>query len=282
MPFLKPDGSSFTVCTEEVLGLGRSGIVLCCGQHALKIAKARDTSNMTQDKREVQEHMNHVAREILQNEKGAYKRVGKHSGIAEYVELLQDGILLILYGRDSVDHYIALNKELDWWTKRRWILSLIETLAYLHESRILVNDLALRNLMIADDFSLRMIDFSDCAVLPLDTDPSTANVDGITAKTDIFHLGCLIYSVAAWQRYESDFFDLDSRFPPLNDLPAVDHLPCAEILRKCWTGGYSSVVELRTEADTSFIIGLGDISSFWARRCSNFLNSIQSSLPGSL
>ena len=282
MAFVKPDGSIFTLRTEDVVGIGQSGIILRRGQHALKIAKVRDTSNLTQEKREDQDCMSDIAREILQNEKDVYQRVGKYPGIAEYVELLQDGILLVFYSGGNMDRYISRNRELDWWNKKKWIMSIIKTVAYLHESRVLIDDLALRNLVIADDFSLRMIDFGQCVVLPLESDPSAVEVHGLTAKVDIFQLGCLIYSVAAWQRYEAEPLDLDSHLPPLENLPTIDHLPCANMIRKCWSGAYADINELVTEAKRTFPLGSIDISSFWLHRCRMFLNSLQSSLPGGI
>ena len=281
MAFLRPDGSSFTVFTEKVLGLGQSGIVVRRGEHALKIAKIRDTLSMPRDERENEDCMRHVAQEILQNEKRVYERIGNYSGIAECVELLPDGILLVFYGGGDLHEYISRKEELDWWRKKDWILSLIETVAHLHDSRVLIDDLALRNVLVADDFSLKMIDFGQCTILPLDSDPSTASVNDLTVKYDFFHLGCLIYSLAAWQTYDNDFFGSDSEFPPLNDLPPVDHLPCADLIRRCWTGGYSNIHELRSDAHQTFSISSRDIFYFWVRRSKSFLRSMQPYLPGS-
>ena len=282
MAFVKPDGSTFSVLTEDVVGIGQSGIVLRRGGYALKIAKVRNTSDLTNEKYEDQEYMNDVAREILENENAVYQRIGKHPGIADCIAQSQDGILLVLYTGGNLDRYISRNNEPNWWRKKNWILSIIETVSYIHDSRVLIDDLALRNLVIADDFSLRMVDFGQCAVLPTDSDLRTVNLNGLTAKVDIFHLGCLIYSVAAWQRYESDLLDLDPHFPLLEDLPAIHHLPCAKIIRKCWTGGYADIHELRTEVDHHFTIGLGDITAFWMRRLRTFVNSLQPSLPGGI
>ena len=282
MAFVKPDGSIFTVRTEDVLGIGQSGIILRRGEYALKIAKVRDTSGLTQEKRDDQEGLSDIAREILQNEKDVYQRLGRYPGIAECVELLQDGILLVFYSGGNVDHYISRNTELDWWNKKNWIMSIIKTVAYLHESRVLADDLALRNLVIADNFSLRMIDFGQCVILPLESDSSAVEVHGLTAKVDIFKLGCLIYSVAAWQRYETESLDLDPHLPPLENLPAINHLPCANIIRKCWSGSYANIDELVTEANRTFTLGLMDISSFWLHRCRFLLTSLQSSLPGGI
>ena len=282
MTFLKPDGSSFTVCSEDVLGLGQSGIVLRKGDYALKIAKVRDTTTLAEEKREDQEYINDIAREILENEYNVYQRVGKHRGVAECIERSREGILMVFYEGGNLDDYILRTKEPSWGEKRDWILSIIETVAYLHESRVLVDDLALRNFVIAKDFSLRMVDLGQCAILPLDSDVTMANVDGLTAKIDIFHLGCLIFSLAAWQPYEYDGTDLDPQIPPLHDLPEISHLPCADILYKCWTGGYASMNELRAEADQQLTIGPVDILSLWLRRCGIIFTSLKLSLPGSM
>ena len=155
-------------------------------------------------------------------------------------------------------------------------------MAHLHQSRVLVDDLALRNVVIAHDFTLKLIDFGQSVVLPMDTELSRINVDGLTAKFDIFRLGCLIYSVAAWHQFENDSFSLESRFPSLDKLPAIDHLRCAVIIHKCWTGRYADMEELRTEATQKLAIGVGDIISLWFRRFRTLLISLQSSLPESL
>ena len=59
MAFLKPDESSVTVSTEDVIGLGQSGNVLRRGKHALKIANIRDISHLVhQQRREDQNYLN--------------------------------------------------------------------------------------------------------------------------------------------------------------------------------------------------------------------------------
>ena len=246
--YTRPDGSSFTVFSDDVIGLGQSGIVLRRGEHALKIPKARDVSNMAEERQDEQQYLSEIAREVLDNEIKVYQRIGKHSGVAECVELSRDGIWLIFYEGGNLDSYIGQNEEPEWCDKRQWILSAIETVAHLHDLRILIDDLALRNFVIAGDSSLKMIDFGQCALLPFDIDLSTVNVHGLTAKYDIFHLGCIIYSLAAWRQFEYEAFDLDSHFPPLDELPATDHLPCAEIIKACWTGAYANMNELEVEA----------------------------------
>lgn len=77
MTFPEPDGSSFTVYTEQELGLGQSGIVIRRGEYTLKFAKIRDTLCMPPEQHDVEEYMSHIVKKILQNEKRVYEGVGK-------------------------------------------------------------------------------------------------------------------------------------------------------------------------------------------------------------
>ncbi|KAL1954089.1 hypothetical protein VTO42DRAFT_1777 [Malbranchea cinnamomea] len=120
-----------------------------------------------------------------------------------------------------------------------WILSAIKAVHHLHHTaKVLVFDIAPRNFLLADDLSLRMIDFGQAAVFPLDTDITTACDNGLTALVDIVHLGCTIHSIASWQLYEFNLMDCDYKLPRLEDLPKVDDCFCGDIIKKCWLGKY--------------------------------------------
>ena len=90
MAFLRCDASAFALHSEHVLGLGRRGIVLRRGDYALKIAKVRDASGLSDEQREQQEYLNHISPKILQNEKDIYYRIGRHWTIADCVDISRD------------------------------------------------------------------------------------------------------------------------------------------------------------------------------------------------
>ena len=244
MSFLKPDGTCFHYYSETFLGTGTNSIVLRCGPHALKIPKVRDTATMSEEYREDEECINTVNCEILELEKAVYLRVGRCAGVAECIKISKDGILLALYERGDLERYIKDEVEVGRSQKAGWILSIIKTILHFHDAKVLVDDMALRNILIADDLSLKLIDFGHCALFPVDTDINAVSDNGLSAQTNIFHLGCIIYSIVAWKRYECDLFLRGWIRPLLNELPEVKQLFCGDIIQKCWSAEYTSMEQL--------------------------------------
>lgn len=160
-----------------------------------------------------------------------------------------EGILLVCYKKGDLERYITEEKEVDNSVKTTWILSAISTVYHLHHvSRVLVYGIALRNFLLTDDLStLKMIDFGQASIFPPNTDITTASNDGTTTQVDIFHLGCVIYSIS-WQSYHNDLAHHDWVPPPVEDLPKLDGLgPWGEIIKKCWCCQYRSSKELHDE-----------------------------------
>ncbi|KAL8671373.1 MAG: hypothetical protein Q9168_004121 [Polycauliona sp. 1 TL-2023] len=244
MSFLKPDGTSFHFYTEIFLGTGSYSIVLRSGPYALKIPKVRPVAAMSGRDREYLECDNEDSRAMLEAEKAVYLRVGRCDGIAECINISHDGILLALYQHGDLQSYVESKPDVDRSRKAQWMLSIIKTLRHFHDAKVLLDDLALRNILVADDLSFKLIDFGQCALFPLDVDINVVNDHGTTAQADIFHLGCLIYSIASWGRYECDLFRCNWVRPPLSDLPELENLFCADIIRNCWSAGYSSMEQL--------------------------------------
>ena len=149
-----------------------------------------------------EEYVNEINREMLESEKAVSTRVGRCDGIAECIDISKDGILLALFERGDLESYVESEVEVDRSRKARWILSIIKTILHFHNAKVLVDDMALRNILIADDLSLKMIDFGQCPLFPMDADINAVSDNGLTAQADIFHLGCVIYSIVTWKRYE--------------------------------------------------------------------------------
>ena len=243
MAFLKPDGNPFDFNFEGYVGTGTTGLVLYEGAYARKIPKIRNTSKLSGKEREDQEYVNDTNREVLEHEIAAYRRVGKCRGIAQCVRLSREGIVLEYLSRGDLDTYLEREPEPEQSLKAQWILSVIETVSHFHRSRILIDDIALRNLLIANDMSVKMIDFGQCSIFPENIDISTADENGMTVQADLFHLGCVIYSISAWKKFECNLFDRDYLRPPLQELPELDRLLCGKMIRNCWTGQYQSMEE---------------------------------------
>lgn len=112
-----------------------------------------------------------------------------------------------------------------------------------HHARMLLFDIALRNFVIAEDGTLRAIDFAQSAVLPMETDMPQANADGLTVKVGIIHLGSVIYSLAIWSRREMDC-DHEEQWPSLQGFFDTTGIPWAFLIRGCWERRFVSVDHL--------------------------------------
>lgn len=115
-----------------------------------------------------------------------------------------------------------------------------------HKQRVLVFDIALRNFLLTEDFDLRMIDFANSALLELDADVSKADVDGGTAKVDIFHLSNVIHSILTWRVF-SCRCEEEAEWPSLDQMPDLSGVSCGQVIRDSWLMKYGSVQELALE-----------------------------------
>jgi serine/threonine protein kinase len=124
-----------------------------------------------------------------------------------------------------------------------WILQATNIIARCHQKRILVFDIALRNFLLADDLSLRLIDFANSAPLPESMGITLADDDGCTARLDLLHLSSIIYSIMTWQKF-SVRCDSETEWPKLDQMPDLEGLQCGQVIRNCWTRTYSTIQEL--------------------------------------
>jgi len=247
MTFLAPDGTLIDFSIDPYLGSGTTGLILQRGEHALKIPKIIDTSKFSDKNRASSEYVNQVNREILEREKSVYHRLGHSEGIIKVISISEEGILFDCHRNGDIATYMRDNVELSIRDKTRWIVSIIKTVCHIHTSNVLIDDIALRNFLIADDFSVKMIDFGQSTVFPLDIDITTADDNGLTVLVDLFHVGCIIYSIIVWKEFECNLFEHQLQRPSLKDLPDLDQLPYRQAIKKCWTAEYHSADDLYAE-----------------------------------
>jgi hypothetical protein len=67
-----------------------------------------------------------------------------------------------------------------------------------------------------------------------------------TLRVDLVGIGCAIYSVAAWEVFNYDYFE-EQRWPNPEDLKRTDSIMCGEIIEKCWHGKYKSMKVLHDD-----------------------------------
>lgn len=103
------------------------------------------------------------------------------------------------------------------------------------------NDIALRNCLTHENGRLKLTNCGQAILLPWTPDLDTIRQVGVTVKTEMLYLGCIITLATVWKKHKYYFFDDDEpRRPDPGELPSVDHLVCGGIIRGCWRGKYFS------------------------------------------
>ncbi|PYI28479.1 hypothetical protein BP00DRAFT_260113 [Aspergillus indologenus CBS 114.80] len=231
-----------------VIGNGMTGIVLKLGEdRAVKKAKQYQPGYL--QAREDVEYMNDINRQTLENEIQVFKRLGSYEGIIPYFQTSQYGIELAL-AQGNLECYLETYPERENSLKISWMSSLIKTLAHVHSHRVFVDDIALRNILILDG-KLKLADFGQSILLPLDIDIASANKNDLNVRIEILHLGWVLYSIASWHVHKYYFFGPENHdlcWPETGSFPNVDDVLWGRMIKKCWHGQYGSMDDVKDEA----------------------------------
>lgn len=146
----------------------------------------------------------------------------------------------------SLADYVASKKPPPIQLRWDWILQATEVIARCHRRGVLIFDVALRNFLLADDFSLRLIDFSNSALAPDGVNVTISGVDGCTVPLDLLHLSNIIYSISTWRKFSIDCA-FESKWPSTDQMPDLAGLDCETVIRKCWQREYKATEELAAD-----------------------------------
>lgn len=172
------------------------------------------------------------------------------------VPSVEDGIDMEYLEGGDLERYITTNPELAEKHKLHWILAVAEALQYLHDKEVIHNDFALRNILIAKDRSLKLIDFSNSLI-----EAEREESDKVfTIHSDIFDLASVAYSILSWApyhlkllEYQLDFkgnssnCNVSQGWPTRKDLPDLTNVPHGELLLGCWLRQFKTVRCVCTE-----------------------------------
>lgn len=191
----------------------------------------------------------------IQNEGQIYKRLGSHEGIIRFFETMDGVIELAFANQGNLREYIKEKPIPSEAVRQQWIQSLADTFAHVHFCRVAVVDIDCRNIL-DHDGTLKLSNFGCSLLLPSDADMERFYVcmnelspEGelpfmvqSTVATELFHLGCVFYSVAAWDVFNTNY---DHDYPPaLDGLPDTHGVLGEEVIIRCWTGRYPSMAAL--------------------------------------
>ncbi|KAL5336607.1 hypothetical protein BJX70DRAFT_389803 [Aspergillus crustosus] len=194
-------------------------------------------------------YMNEISQASHDNEVRVFQRLANGcKGVIHCYQLFKYGIELAR-AQDNLENYFETHPEGNDTLKITWIRSLIETFAYIHSRRVFVDDIALRNILIMNDKELKVADFGQAIILPLDADIPSVKEQDLTAAIEMLHLGWAFYSIARWQVHKYYFFEIenpDLRWP--TPFPSVEGVLCGELIENCWRGGHASMDDVQRDA----------------------------------
>ena len=262
--------------TANLIGGGIDGFIIRNGCHVLKITKLfgrlQPDGSIDEDS-DNELHLRH-----LETEKQVYERLQEVPGVAKCFECTSNGILLKYYPNGSLSEYISCQDPPSMPWRWSWVLQATDIIARCHEKGVLVFDIALRNFLLADDFSLRIVDFANSALVPPSVDITQVNMEGCTARLDLLHLSNVIHSIMTWQTFSIECA-MESEWPNADKIPELEGLDYGQIVHKCWNRRYTSsqdlVLEIRLCAKTSSARPLERQTP----SCTHLEVSVQSSSP---
>ncbi|KAI6845504.1 hypothetical protein KC332_g5364 [Hortaea werneckii] len=233
------DGTRINVA--DLIGNGSDGFIIRKGHHVLKVPKLHGFAHP--DGTIEADSDNDFQSGRLEIEKQVYKRLHGSPGIAECVDCTGNGILLMYYPIGAFSEYMARSPLPSKSWRWKWILQATESIAGCHERGVLVFDIALKNFLLAHDFSLRLIDFSNSSLAPMTEEITLSETDGSTAKMALLHLANVIYSIWVWREFTVKCA-MESEWPEISLLPGLEGFEIGQLIRKCWERKYTAIQEL--------------------------------------
>jgi hypothetical protein len=188
---------------------------------------------------------NEQFRDLITLERNIYERLGNHKGIIKYLGIadMKTGAIKLAYAKQGdLSTYIQNHDMPSQFFRDKWIQLLTETFYHIYCCKVLHQDIKLNNILVDND-CLKVIDFANGALFPLDADMEVTCADDPLSRIDLLCLGCVIYSIATWQVFIYDYFEKD-RWPMPEELPSTSDIPCGDIIEKCWDDKYSTIASL--------------------------------------
>ncbi|KAL4993875.1 serine/threonine-protein kinase HT1 [Aspergillus recurvatus] len=245
--FLDLDGRP--ISDSAVVGYGRSGVVVRQGPLAIKTPLRHPWSSEADVRSNI---------DVIEREQEVYRRLGSGEnqihGVVPCVELCTNATHLALMENGDLRTYLETNKPTRG-AQLAWFRQMARALEQIHGKSVLVADIAARNFLLDSNLNIRICDFSEASILPIETEMESADDNGFSVQTDIGLLGAVMYEVITGRKCEYDLYQADTgdgraACPPRSSLPDTRGLWLGPILESCWTGGFRNAQRLAEALDS--------------------------------
>ncbi|KAL2867408.1 kinase-like domain-containing protein [Aspergillus lucknowensis] len=190
----------------------------------------------------------------LRREQDVYRRLqnpkdDRSHGAVRCLELSTDATQLAYMVNGDLRAYLAKTRPSPG-QQLRWFKQMALTLSYIHDRRVLVADIASPNFLFDSDLSVKICDFTEASLLPLDSDMATVDDNGYTTQIDVGFLAAVMYEVITGTKCEIDLFkdkaptDGRAYWPERRHLPSTQDIWLGWITDGSWTGEISSADDL--------------------------------------
>ncbi|RDW79240.1 uncharacterized protein DSM5745_06092 [Aspergillus mulundensis] len=248
-PFLDIQGKS--IAEDQILGSGGSAVVLLQDGVAVKIPLRYRWSS---------DYDVGANARSLRREQDVYHRLQNpgddHShGVVSCLGFSTDMTQLAYMVNGDLQSYLAKFRP-PRQLQLRWFKQMARTLGFIHDRRVLVADIASRNFLLDSDLSLKICDFTEASLLPLDADMEAVDDNGFTTRVDVGFLGAVMYEVITGTKCKVDLFkdnsptDGRAHWPERRFLPSTRDIWLGWIIDRCWNGEISSAHELLRALDS--------------------------------
>jgi serine/threonine protein kinase len=237
--------------SEQVLGFGVSGHVELLDGFAYKSAWRNERNDTRAD---------------LTREAEIYAMLGKHHtllGVKGWDP--EECVLTLEYASNGcLDKYLRNHHaEIPSQQRKQWAVECAEGLTFLHANHVIHFDLKPANILLDARLQLKIIDFGGAsfqgsaptAYTPTRYSPygnSPEDIRPLGVQVDLFALGSIIYKI--WTGHDP-FGEQSSKDVTVHfcggRYPDVEGLACGDIVRRCWTGSFSSAEEVKKALETN-------------------------------
>ncbi|KAE8155494.1 kinase-like protein [Aspergillus tamarii] len=248
-PFLNVQGDA--IPQEQILGSGGSAVVLLQDNLAVKTPLRYLWSSDS----DVQANI-----KSLRREQNVYRRLEnpddhRSNGVVRCIGFSNEATQLAHMANGDLRTYLEKCRPPDQ-LQLTWFREMARTLSYIHDRRVLVADIASRNFLLDSELCIKICDFSEASLLPLDSDMEAVDDNGYTTRIDIGLLGAVIYEVVTGHRCEIDLFkdnsptDGRAHWPERKSLPSTKDIWLGRIIEGCWDGEFSDAQSLLRALDS--------------------------------